>query len=270
MYHKDCKGFTLIESGIAIVIVALIAGGVLAGRSLVRSAEMRSVATDFTNFRSAFVTFRERYNKPPGDLQNATSYWGAANAVPATCRTTNVAGEKTLTCDGDGNGLIDSVDGGSTWSERYHSWRHLVNEGLISGNYSGVAGPIGKPDVVVGVNAPGSKIPKAGWQVGLRFADASAGWFPSVHGHFLVFGRQRPGFAPWNPALSPMEALLIDKKIDDGRPGTGGVVTQISTSVFNPNCATTDAENTAEYYIADTNPNGNNNLLCALILKLPF
>ena len=52
MVSKDCQylkytptlfGFTLIGTSIVFVIIGLVVGGVLAGRSLIRAAELRSI-----------------------------------------------------------------------------------------------------------------------------------------------------------------------------------------------------------------------------------
>src|SRR5690348_1121410 len=84
------RGFSLLELSIVLVIIGLITGGITAGRTIVRAAELRSMITDINKYKSAIYTFREKYNAVPGDMKNAVKYWGAAaggtaDGVDATC-----------------------------------------------------------------------------------------------------------------------------------------------------------------------------------------
>ena len=69
-------GFSLLELSIVLVILGLLAGGVLSGKSLIRAAELRTIGTERDRFRTAMYAFRDKYFMLPGDISNATSFWG--------------------------------------------------------------------------------------------------------------------------------------------------------------------------------------------------
>lgn len=122
--HHD--GFSLVELSIVLVILGLLTGGILAGQSLIRASELRSVSVDLVRTQTAVMSFRDKYMAIPGDMSTATRFWGAAHATPATCRTTSSS--STATCDGDGNGNITTMDGApptANISTRGNNWPML-------------------------------------------------------------------------------------------------------------------------------------------------
>ena len=88
MCRTQQSGFTLIELSIVMVIVGLIASGVLFGRDLIRSAELRGDLSAVEKFDTAINTFRLKYNCIPGNCANAQDFLAGAN-------------------DGDGDGKIE-------------------------------------------------------------------------------------------------------------------------------------------------------------------
>ena len=50
-------GFTLIEMAFVLAIIALVAGGILVGRSLVRDAELRTIITDVDRYKKSIDLF---------------------------------------------------------------------------------------------------------------------------------------------------------------------------------------------------------------------
>lgn len=78
------SGFSLVEISIVIVVIGLLVGGVLAGRSVIRAAELRAVGTEMNNYVTAIYQFRDKYSGLPGDLVNATLYWGQMMAAMAS------------------------------------------------------------------------------------------------------------------------------------------------------------------------------------------
>ncbi len=53
------NGFSLVELSIVLVILGLPTGGILAGQSLIRAAELRSVSTEYNRFVTATQSFRD-------------------------------------------------------------------------------------------------------------------------------------------------------------------------------------------------------------------
>ena len=129
-------GFSLLELSIVLVIIGLIAGGIVAGSSMIRAAELRAVISEETQFKIAIHTFREKYSGLPGDLDNATRFWGAEPAA-------NCPGDETTpsttsaTCDGNGDGFISWGNISGFGGESHRFWQHLANAGLIAGNFTG-------------------------------------------------------------------------------------------------------------------------------------
>ena len=245
------RGFSLVELSIVLVILGLLTGGILAGQSLIRGAEMRAVTTEYQRYASAINTFRDKYFAIPGDMPNAGKFWGYQNSVPgdgrnAACaaldHTSPATGQPT--CNGDGNGRIDGLPATNVY-ERYRMWHHLANAGLIEGSYTGVQGPAGVYDTVAGLNTPRSKTDGANWsclwsgpQVGnpdLYDADYGNNCEIRANGTFAF--------------LKPEEAWNIDLKLDDGRPAYGTIMVYKPTVSFLANCATTTVASTAEYNV---------------------
>lgn len=255
--HKE-KGFTLVELAIVLVIIGLIVGGVLAGQTLIRNAEVRAVINERNQMETAVNTFRLRYKGLPGDIRNATAYWGAADPARATCFTIDSGGKET--CDGNGDGRIgdpNAVDPLSPY-EMYRVWQHLGNAELVPGTYSGVFGPAGPYDTVPGGNAPGSKLDaNAVWALHWQGVTTGAPWmFNGNYSHVLQIGSlvsgagMGLGWIPYGPIVPVTEAMSLDQKLDDGNPGRGMIraFAPISAGTpFDNDCATSNDPLTATY-----------------------
>lgn len=85
-------GFTLVEIAIVLVIIALLMSGILNSRSVVRHAQTKDVIKGVGDIATAAQQFRDRYGAWPGDLATAIG------ALP----------DLTVTCVGNGNGVIDT------------------------------------------------------------------------------------------------------------------------------------------------------------------
>mgnify|MGYP001100732306 CR=1 FL=1 len=67
-------GFSLVELSIVLVILGLLVGGILGGKSLIKAAELRSISTEQAQWNTAIKAFRDKYFMLPGDMNNATSF----------------------------------------------------------------------------------------------------------------------------------------------------------------------------------------------------
>jgi len=193
---KGQRGFTFVELAIVMVIIGLLIVSILAGSSIIRSAKVRSVVTDATNFQSTFDLFVTKFGAMPGDISDITS--------------SLTAGSYPLT---NGNG-----DNQITWSsgEGAQAWYQMALAGMLTTGLTGVIN--GSADAVVGTNIPGAKITSAGYAIDYDASTTGT----SNHLHFAVQSAAGAGINN-NVVLSPIDAKNVDSKVDDGIPNTGRV-----------------------------------------------
>ncbi len=216
-------GFTLIEMAIVVVVIGFIAGGILVGRDLIKSSEIRAAIAQYEEFNNAVSAFSMKYNDGlPGDLPVTD----AANfGLFSGSLTGNAIG------DCDGNGLIESgVDGSGIRESFQHNeplifWRHLSEAGFIKGNYGANMTTWGF------VSAADS----ASNNITAYFPPASIignYWFTGSYEGFnyYILAGINPitsgGSMSIQGKLSPNISYSIDSKIDDGMPNLGNVQTR--------------------------------------------
>lgn len=227
-YPISCRqGFSLVELSIMLVILGLLTGGILGGQSLIKAAEMRSISTEFNSHQTAVNIFKQKYSYLPGDMTNATSFWGRADngSFSGQCSDPDDdEGTGTETCNGDGNGKI-GIWGDAAYYEVFRFWQHLVNAGLISGTYTGISGSASSAHVVFGENTPASKFSSGGW--GVENAQDYIGdstLYALEYDNYYEFGSQTASSCNEGELLTPEETWNLDTKMDDGKPGTGSIV----------------------------------------------
>lgn len=219
-------GFSLTELAIVLVIIGVIVGGAMTGKSLLRASELKSVLTEFEHYRSSLALFSNRYGAMPGDFRRATEVWGEADPTPATCQATDST-TLTSTCNGDGDGLIGDRSDATEHYERFRAWQQLALARFVLGDFSGIAGSSGTADAVVGSNIPRSDFNDAGWNIFYAGTLSSvANYFDGTYDHVLSIGQDRNWETEESSyqAFVPQEAWGIDDKADDGMPATGNVV----------------------------------------------
>ncbi|PZP86949.1 MAG: hypothetical protein DI582_01490 [Azospirillum brasilense] len=239
------QAFSLVELSIVLVILGLLTGGILGGQSLIRAAELRTVSADYARFVTATQTFRDKYFALPGDMSNATSFWGAAHATPATCVTTTTNDART--CNGNGDGMIVPSTGSA---EHTRYWQQLANAGLIEGTYTGINSDTSNPSISPRVNAPAGRISSSGWHAwywGLQAGSASR--FALTYDNAYYFGSVPANSWPSGAIMKPEELWNIDTKMDDGKPAQGKVIAHLVST-----CTTTNDGNvlTADYLLSST------------------
>ena len=239
------RGFSLVELSIVLVILGLLTGGILAGQSLIRASELRAVSGEYSRYVTAVSTFRDKYFALPGDMNNATSFWGTH---PSGCPGP-IGGSVGLreTCNGNGNGQVMEGPAG----EHYLFWQHLANAGLIEGSYSGVSGAADvNYHVITGLNTPRSRLGNATWTARSLVISGNGFWFDGTYTNQFEFGVPTGNY--WNqvPVFKPEELWNIDTKMDDGRPGLGKIMAN-NWDACTDATASTQAR-TANYLLADS------------------
>ncbi len=250
------RGFSLVELSIVLVILGLLTGGILAGQSLIRAAELRAVTTERDRYITAARTFRDKYFTIPGDMANATSFWGKDNvACTGHTGTTMVPG----TCNGDGDGILE-YGAASVTNEMFQFWKQLALAGMIEGSYSGLAGSAAGQHSVFGTNAPRSRLNRGGWTTYNLLIVGHSAITDFDYGNELTMGAENNS-SGYGPVLKPEEAWNIDTKTDDGKPQRGNTM-----AVGWDNCTTAanSADLSSDYALTTTSSE------CAMIFPKAF
>lgn len=230
------NAFTLMEMAVVLSIIGLIIGAVIGGQEMLRQSELQTVIGDYGKYTGAVGQFRQQYGSLPGDILDATNYWGDDPTAVTGCADATVTNGTPGTCNGNGDGDM------STSAEPYRAWQHLMLAKLIEGNYTGIASGGG---TVPGINSPRSRISNSGWGFGYKAATgalatppvaANASWYDQDLANYLAFGAPIGGGLTQSAAISASDAWQVDKKIDDSKPATGKVLGMKPAFASTPNC----------------------------------
>jgi prepilin-type N-terminal cleavage/methylation domain-containing protein len=194
-YAQKNYGFTLVELAIGLTIISVIAGGVMQGSKLVGGFRVASVTSSFEQYKIAHTEFKKQYMALPGDFGGASAIWTGAT-------------------DGDDDNKIEYA---SDNIEQFGAWQHLGKAKLIEVQYSGTGG---NTSYSPGVNIPAGTHAASG----LRMITAQLNSDQcSKSATFVTYSKFESGCTTCEdiPVVTPAEALSIDRKVDDGIPGTG-------------------------------------------------
>lgn len=202
--------FTLIELSIVLVIIGLLVGGVLSGRELIHTAQVRKQVSQLEQYNTAVNTFANKYNCYPGDCASAAAFGlGAA---------------------GDGNGSMNNWDppnlgaSGPASAELQNFWVHLGNSELIAARYSAGATPgTHSPKLVLPGRTAGGIWQSDAYVVTQSVAVGSSANKRNAHAWLLISHTNNSVFSP-NSVYSHSDAFMLDSKIDEGLPMTGVVI----------------------------------------------
>jgi len=207
---------------------------------------LRAASTEYHRLVTAAQSFRQKYVMLPGDITNATAFWGTASVCPGAAAD---ASTTASTCNGDGNGKVYTVAGSA---EFFRIWQHLANAGLIEGSYSGVTAEDTYFWRGGTANSPRSKLdPTAIWQI-FSYDNTAGGFVGGMYWYdytnTLTLGGV--GATQWNNTgtLVPEEAWNIDTKMDDGKPGRGKVLAYR----YSASCSSSGTDFDATYSLSAT------------------
>lgn len=237
------RGYSLLELVLAMTIIALLAGSFVLGSSLIRSAHLRATLNDISQFQTAFKLFKTKYNAAPGDMRNATDYWGQ---LSAGCAWGNFpqppSGTKTCNGNGDGQIFLRLMIYLNIPHESFLAWKHLSNAGLIDGNFLGWSNHTAGGDWITLKdfsyslpNVPAGPVEGSGYVL-FTAPSEYLGWYSGYFSrpenfvprmHAVVVGRVPVAGQYMNPLFSPVETQLADAKMDDGLPLRGKFFTNV-------------------------------------------
>lgn len=215
--HQDKAAFTLVELSIVLVIIGLIIGGVLVGRDLISTSEIRSQISQVEQYKTSVNAFKLKYGYLPGDMPDtaAASFGLTGNG-------------------GNGNGRLDG-----TWQATYEENAFLVQlgqAGLVGGSFSSFdTNTPSTTGSAVARYLPPAKLnglyiyPWGEDYIGSYYKD---GYFYSQQSLFFTVASVPrycgfnicPGFWESFPTMKVSVAYNIDQKIDDGFPQSGKVL----------------------------------------------
>lgn len=209
MLPSSRHGFTLIELSIVLVIIGLLVGGVLAGKALIQQAAIRAAISQLQTFDAAYRTFEAKYNCIMGDCANATDFFGMNYVVIASgCPPSGGAG------NGNGDRRIDNSSGtlmgGNWYCEPLQAIVSLNLAGLLTTAMTTPCNP-SNPAYFYGING----------SCAYFYADDLLAQVPPLQINGITWAAFSPGGNLNAAALSPVQARLIDEKLDDGQPATG-------------------------------------------------
>ena len=267
---KKHAGFTLVEISIVLVIIGLIIGAIMAGRTLVEAATLRAQLTQIEKYNLAVRTFKLKYGYVPGDMPQA-----AVQSFGFTVATTRPGVDSNGSVGrGNGDNLLQGSDyignSSSGWTqggETFWFWEDLsANSKLIEGRFNTAADS--SLGYITGAAQLNLYIPQAkigygdyvmvGSHSGLNhfYVGFVSGNNDGVN-YRLTFGQ----FRNWEryKGMPASVAATIDRKADDGLPLSGKIQAPNGNQGF---CRTASAYYLT--YLAPGNGSGSTPAICQL------
>ena len=244
----NLRGFTLVELAIVMTIIGLLIGGILKGQELLENARVTSTVAQIKSYEAAVTAFRDIYDGLPGDLRNAGNRIPGCTGNCTPPRETSGDGVIGLAGGCNGSVTVATVNpAAGAEDETWLFWVHLMKANLISG-----VSDIGITEDVersFGNTDPSAKIGGGFWAGSNMCTPDGYG----VGGVTLTLDSSVREISTYVPSprsadpcciaadpfeslpdapapvsgqanMSPLRAAQIDRKMDDGKPSTGSVM----------------------------------------------
>lgn len=209
-------GFTLVELAIVLLCLGIVGAAVLKGQSMIRQSRIATTIVQVQSYQQAFKVFQETYRFIPGDMP------AAQTVLPNCTSVTNCTNGNGNAYIGDDTRLaFDAIDT-LPISENVQAWKHMALAGLVSG-----VDPT-SPNNGWGTSHPGSPF-GGGYHLYEIKTDVMMIFWPDASmysGRMLTLQRRADGGRGGLHGariMTPGNASLIDRKIDDGQADSGFV-----------------------------------------------
>lgn len=184
---QDNSGFSLLELVIVMVVLGILFGGIIAGKSMIENTTIQSIVDDVQKYQQVNVLFLTKYNLYPGDFDTGSDYWSGAF---------------------DGNAdddVYDVISTPSSTCEHLAAWQHLYKANMLQAEYTGSEASSSTEceptDSDPNEETPGTTVPTTPLGGNHHYYN---------FGTMLQYNRLKPGFAE-----------KVDIKMDDGLYNSG-------------------------------------------------
>lgn len=196
------RGFTLVETATVLVIVGLLLGGALQGRSMIENAKVKALASEMRAVFTMLDTYRDVYKNTPGDDEFASTNIPGASSVASLY--------------GGGSGAIDTGE----WTGR--------ESPIASSKTSMFWHQVRRAGLAAGASSRGFANNTLGGRLGITSGSGRPKSPAGILGNFYVCSSWIPGKL----------ARSLDIMLDDGRGTTGLVFGSVESG--NPVTTATD------------------------------
>jgi hypothetical protein len=221
-------GNNLVDTSIALSIIALLLGAVIKGPEIVDNAKVKKLATDFRNIPVFLNSYHSMYKTYPGDdatIGTANSHLPNATKCTATASGSCNPGDGVI--EGNWNDITPA-------SETFVIWQHMRLAGLVTG-----ATAFDSPDYLP-QNAVGRMM---GVQSGT--ADVTKTPINSTSGATPIRG----AFIVCSQGIMGKLAKMLDNMMDDGNTATGYMMAGIPTAPGTPMTAVATLNDSTLYTV---------------------